>query len=30
MPFENHRPVYVLRRPKRSMQEIWATSKKFI
>ena len=30
MPFENHRPVYVLRRPKRSMQEIWATSKRFI
>ena len=30
MPFENHRPVYVLRRPKRSMQEIWATSKMFI
>jgi hypothetical protein len=30
MPFENHRPVYVLRRPKRSMQEIWRTSKNFI
>ena len=30
MPFENRRPVYVLRRPKRSMQEIWATSKKYI
>jgi len=30
MPFENHRPVYVLRRPKRSMREIWATSKMYI
>jgi hypothetical protein len=30
MPFENHRPVWVLRRPKRSMQEIWRTSKMFI
>ena len=30
MPFENHRPVYVLRRPKRSMQEIWKSSKMFI
>jgi hypothetical protein len=30
MPFENHRPVYVLRRPKRSMEEIWRTSKMFI
>jgi len=30
MPYENHRPVYVLRRPIRSMQEIWRTSKMFI
>jgi hypothetical protein len=30
MPYENHRPVYVLRRPIRSMEEIWRTSKTFI
>jgi Dolichyl-phosphate-mannose-protein mannosyltransferase len=30
MPYENHRPVYVLRRPKRSMAEIWATSKTYM
>jgi hypothetical protein len=30
MPYENHRPVYVLRRPIRSMDEIWRTSKIFI
>ena len=30
MPFENHRPVYVLRHPKRPMAEIWRTSKKYI
>ena len=30
MPYENHRPVYVLRHPKRSMAEIWRTSKAYI
>ncbi len=30
MPYENHRPIYVLRGPKRSMPEIWRTSKIYI
>lgn len=30
MPFENHRPVYVLRRPKRPLQELWPAWKVFI
>jgi hypothetical protein len=30
MPYENHRPVFVLRRPTRTMPEIWRTSKSFI
>ncbi|HSL20236.1 MAG TPA: glycosyltransferase family 39 protein [Vicinamibacterales bacterium] len=29
MPFENHRPVYVLRKPTRSFEEIWRSSKFF-
>jgi hypothetical protein len=30
MPYESDLPVYVLRKPRRSMAEIWRTSKKFI
>lgn len=30
MPYENHRPVYVVRDPIRSIHEIWRTSKTFI
>lgn len=30
MPYENHRPVYVVRKPLRSMDEIWRSAKKFI
>jgi 4-amino-4-deoxy-L-arabinose transferase-like glycosyltransferase len=30
MPYENHRPVYVLRGPKRSLAEIWRSSKTYI
>jgi hypothetical protein len=30
MPFENHRPVFILRKPIRPMDVIWRTSKIFI
>lgn len=30
MPYENHRPVYVLRRPKVSLRTIWPAEKNFI
>lgn len=30
MPYENHRPVYVLRQPVRPLDEIWRTSRIFM